>query len=254
MNKSYGTVGIILAAGRGSRLGDITQYRPKGAVEVRGKSLLEHQIEAFNEVGIKDPLIVTGYMADHRCFAGRNTIINRHWDQGNMVSSLLVGLDHVNDVSVIVSYSDIIYPPQALLSLLEWRTEIGILSSTRYAEIWSKRFDNPLDDLESLRLDKKGDILEIGTRVRSYEDIEGQFMGLLKIGGSFLPNIIKILKKLAPGELSMLDVTKLIQLLVESGTNVGARNYDGFWMEIDGPRDIEVAEHLYDKIFTHPVP
>ena len=52
---------IILAAGRGSRMGNLTDEKPKCLLEVFGKPLIEHQIEALTKGGIEDIAIVTGY-------------------------------------------------------------------------------------------------------------------------------------------------------------------------------------------------
>lgn len=51
---------VILAAGIGSRLGDITNGLPKCFLEVNGKSIIQHQIDTLKSFGIKDILIVTG--------------------------------------------------------------------------------------------------------------------------------------------------------------------------------------------------
>ena len=51
---------IILAAGVGSRLGDITKTLPKGLVDVNGKSIIERQISSFKKNGINDIVLVIG--------------------------------------------------------------------------------------------------------------------------------------------------------------------------------------------------
>ena len=52
---------IILAAGRGSRMGNLTNEAPKCLLEVYEKPLIEHQIEALTKAGIKEISLVTGY-------------------------------------------------------------------------------------------------------------------------------------------------------------------------------------------------
>ena len=53
--------GVILAAGRGTRMRNLTEAVPKPMVRVRGKPLLTHIIEGFLTAGINQVLIVVGY-------------------------------------------------------------------------------------------------------------------------------------------------------------------------------------------------
>lgn len=55
---------IILAAGQGKRLLPLTADVPKALLDIGGKSLIERQVEAFAENGLKDFVVVTGYGAD----------------------------------------------------------------------------------------------------------------------------------------------------------------------------------------------
>jgi len=55
---------IILAAGKGERLRPLTDNRPKCLVKLFGKSILEWQIESFQNLGITDITVVTGYLSD----------------------------------------------------------------------------------------------------------------------------------------------------------------------------------------------
>jgi NDP-sugar pyrophosphorylase family protein len=55
---------VILAAGRGTRMGALTGDRPKPMVEVRGKPILEHLLDRLRAAGITEAFIVTGYRAE----------------------------------------------------------------------------------------------------------------------------------------------------------------------------------------------
>jgi L-glutamine-phosphate cytidylyltransferase len=55
---------IILAAGQGKRLLPLTADVPKALLDIGGKTLVERQVEAFAENGLKDFVVVTGYAAD----------------------------------------------------------------------------------------------------------------------------------------------------------------------------------------------
>ncbi|MBU3968577.1 MAG: NTP transferase domain-containing protein [Euryarchaeota archaeon] len=52
---------VIIAAGKGTRMGPLTESRPKAMLQIANRPLLEHIIVAIKAAGIKDFLIVTGY-------------------------------------------------------------------------------------------------------------------------------------------------------------------------------------------------
>lgn len=79
---------IILAAGRCSRMKDLTDDRPKCLVELRGKPLLEWQLIALRAAGISEIAIVTGYKRELLCNRGLHEFHNPRWADTNMVSSL----------------------------------------------------------------------------------------------------------------------------------------------------------------------
>src|SRR3954462_8924134 len=55
---------VILAAGRGTRMRELTLDLPKPMIEVRGKPVLQHIVEGLRDAGIRRFLIVVGYRAD----------------------------------------------------------------------------------------------------------------------------------------------------------------------------------------------
>ena len=55
--------GIILAAGRGSRMRSLTDASPKCLTEIAGKTLLEWQMSTMRYAGIDDMIVVRGYQA-----------------------------------------------------------------------------------------------------------------------------------------------------------------------------------------------
>lgn len=56
-------IAVILAGGKGTRLGDLAKNLPKPMIDIAGKPLLERQVEWLKEFGIKKVILLTGYMA-----------------------------------------------------------------------------------------------------------------------------------------------------------------------------------------------
>lgn len=79
---------IILAAGRGSRMGGLTDTQPKGLVSLRGKPLLEWQLASLRAAGIHEIALVTGYRHEALSPYGLPMFHNPDWRRTNMVTSL----------------------------------------------------------------------------------------------------------------------------------------------------------------------
>ena len=69
-------------------------------------------------------------------------------------------------------------------ALLKCKSNIAVTIDTDWENYWRARSDDPLQDAESLKLTKEGSIYEIGRKPKSIDEIEGQYMGLMKFGVS----------------------------------------------------------------------
>ena len=101
------TRGIILAAGRGSRMGKETEDKPKCLTILNGKPLLEWQLSALQNAGIERIEIVSGYKGNLIQKYKLLTYSNPNWSKTNMVTSLFCVPPFKGDS--IISYSDIAY-------------------------------------------------------------------------------------------------------------------------------------------------
>lgn len=234
---------VILAAGRGRRLREATEERPKCLVEVAGRALVDHQVGALRGAGIDDIVIVTGYRADMLTGRGFETRHNPAWSETNMVASLLCAAD-VFDGPTIVSYADIVYPAEFVIALADTaqHADVAIAYDPQWLELWSRRFDDPLEDAETFRVD--GDrVAEIGARPTDVAEVEGQYIGLLGITPTGLSWFQAALTTHGPA----LDCTMALRQLIADGRTVRAVPVHGPWCEIDGPRDLEVAESVLEQ-------
>jgi choline kinase len=111
--------GLILAAGRGSRLGNYNQTA-KCLLEVAGRRLVDYQLEACAEAGVAPVAIVVGYCADDvREAVGIKAeyIHNARWEFTNSMVSFLLARDWING-PIVVMNSDILFHPEILTRVL----------------------------------------------------------------------------------------------------------------------------------------
>ena len=234
---------IILAAGRGSRLLTLTDDRPKCLVKLHGKPLINWQVEALQGSGIKEILVVRGYLKD-MISGDFETRENPRWSETNMVASMMCAKDWLEDSPCIVSYSDIIYPSEAVLKLMATSHPLSMLYDTNWKTLWEKRFDDPLSDAESFALDENGFVRDIGRPNVSLDEIHGQYMGLLK----FTPESTTWLSELLDNNQKLCDtmaMTDLLSTLIKQSKSVAGIPWDGTWCEVDDQKDLKVAEELF---------
>ena len=77
--------GVLLGAGRGSRLGRLTIDRPKCMVELAGQPLISWQVRSLRAAGIDDLAVVHGYKGDRIKCSNVEFIANPRWETTNMV-------------------------------------------------------------------------------------------------------------------------------------------------------------------------
>ena len=113
---------LILAAGMGRRLGNITADKTKAMVEVNGKTLIERTLEAILGAGIKRVVVITGHGADGlqtfvNTFQDRLEIVFVHnplYETTNNIYSLWLAREYLEADDTILLESDLIFDPEIL--------------------------------------------------------------------------------------------------------------------------------------------
>ena len=230
-----------MAAGRGSRLSPLTDTMPKCMVELNGKPLIGYIQKAAENPAISAVGVVVGYLAEKVETFDWIVVENKRWRTTNMIESLLSLDEWLSCDDCVVTYSDIFYGKEALVSLIKESTSsISILYSDSWKQHWIRRFENPLEDAENYKISKDSEVLKISGRANSMDDIDGQYMGLIK----FTPLGWKVFKeKYLATKNANIDVTNLLSLLIEDNNySIEAIKYSGVWGEIDSLSDLNFYE------------
>ena len=236
---------IILAAGQGTRLRPLTDDKPKCMVNVFGKDIISYQLNAFKRNQIDNVVVVKGYKAEVLNYPNITYYYNEKYDTTNMVYSLFTAEAEFND-DIIISYGDIIYSDKVLQTLLNDQHDFAMTIDLDWFNLWSARMENPLEDAETLKLNEKGEITELGKKPKSLEDISGQFMGLIKIKKDKLKEIQQFYHSLDKEShydgksFEQMFSTSFFQLLIDNGMSIHAVKVNGGWIEIDCQSDIEL--------------
>ncbi len=236
------TRAVILAAGRGSRMGAATEKSHKCLTPLGGKPLLSWQTEALRRAGIDDITVVKGYRAGLLTgdFAG---VINPRWSETNMVYTLFCTPPFAG--VTVVSYADIVYKAGHVQALLEQEGDIAITADRDWYRLWESRFENPLEDAETIRSD--GDrLVAIGGKTDDPGNIEAQYMGLLKFSEEGWATAYRLFRSLPAERQDKIDMTGLLAALLETGEKISVAFVQGGWCEVDNYSDVTT----YEKAIT----
>lgn len=253
------TQAIVLAAGQGTRLRPITNDKPKCLTPIDGKTLLDRQAAVLNAAGISKITVIGGYRIDQIKALGYNCEENPAFESTNMVSTLFCAeaiMDESEDL--LICYGDIIYQPENLTTVLETDAEMVLMVDKEWRKLWELRLENPLDDAETLKLSESDDVLELGKKPNNYDEIQGQYTGLIKIRKDKVKDLISFYHGLDKGatfdgqDFDNMYMTSFIQQLIDVNWQVKAALVNNGWLEIDSVSDLEAYQSLQDQGLLKP--
>ena len=248
---------IILAAGKGTRLKKYTKSQPKGMLQFSNKTLIQRQIDIYRDFGINDIIIITGYKSEKINYHNVKYYHNENYNSTNMLESFILARDEFDD-DIIVSYADIIFEKNVLMKLIESKSKLVVTVDLNWKKYWIERYDTFKYDLEGLKIDSKGYIIDIGDPNPIINDIDGRYIGLVK----FKKNILKKINSIYDTNRSLhwnkpwgksknifqkAYFTDLIYMIIKENIRVSSLKISGGWLEFDTNQDYERMNNLYKK-------
>jgi len=232
---------VVLAAGVGRRLGELTAARPKAMIEVGGVPLLERTLSALEASGFQDVLVVTGHCAEvideflayRRGSIQTRTLFNPKFAEANNVVSLLVAEEELYDGFCLLN-SDIVFDRSLLADV---RSNTGGVSLVVDG-------DEPLGPEEmKVELDGRGFVRRISKSLEP-ADSAGEYIGIARFDAASTGIVLEAAKALvAAGR---------VDLYYEDAIDASASALDARiittdrrkWTEIDDLADFERAQRV----------
>jgi dTDP-glucose pyrophosphorylase len=243
---------VILAAGRGTRMRELTADLPKPMIEVRKKPVLQHIVEGLRDAGIGKLVLVVGYRADAvRTFFGDgsrcNVAIQYTTQTVQDGTGRVVDLvrDFVGNRPFILAYGDILVDPANYKRVIDLPDDVEALLTVTRGEDVSKGgavFLNGQMELVDLR---EKSALEGGAPATppGSQELAPPFYnaGLY----AFRRTIFDFTAKLKPSPRGEYELTDAIRELAQSGKKVKALELTGEWADV---RDPEILARLNSKL------
>lgn len=235
-------IAVIMAAGKGSRLGEYTIDLPKSLLPLNktGKTLLDYNLQILDELGIEKIIIVTGFNSEHieehtKANDKIEIIYNPFWDSCNVLGSLYMALDQIKD-DFLFLHAD------TLADLKIWR----MLVNTKGEMILPYERKKCGEEEMKVVLDKNDKLLDI-TKEVSPEKSQGEFLGIAK----FSKNTVNFFKHKAEELFKKGSLNQYMEVVVQEAIknesiDIRAMDIlDNKFVEVDFEEDYLKAKQLF---------
>ena len=222
---------VLLAAGRGTRMRELTADLPKPMIEVRGKPVLQHIVEGLRDAGVRRFLIIVGYRADAvQNFFGDGARYKIDIQYATQVAQDGTGRvvdlarDFVGDSTFVLAYGDILVAPENYKRIVDLADDVeGLISVTRGEDV-SKG--------GAVFLNEKMELVDLREKSKPGEAASPWYNAGLY---AFRPSIFDFTTKLKPSPRGEYELTDAIRELAQSGKKVKAVELTGEWADVRDP-------------------
>jgi UDP-N-acetylglucosamine diphosphorylase / glucose-1-phosphate thymidylyltransferase / UDP-N-acetylgalactosamine diphosphorylase / glucosamine-1-phosphate N-acetyltransferase / galactosamine-1-phosphate N-acetyltransferase len=232
---------VLLAAGRGTRMRELTTDLPKPMINVRNKPILLRILEGLQAAGIKNFLIVVGYhseavrnyFGDGTCFGLRINYVSQHVQDG---TGRVVNLarDFADNSAFILGYGDILIDPQNYKRLIDLTDDVEAIITVTRGEDVSKG--------GAVFLNEKFELVDLREKSERSSAISEGAVPFYNAGlYAFRPSIFEFTANLQPSPRGEYELTDAIRELALSGKKVKALELTGEWADV---RDPEILARL----------
>jgi CDP-L-myo-inositol myo-inositolphosphotransferase len=233
---------VILAAGLGERLLPYTKEHPKPLIPVSGRPMLEHVIRTFKSVGIREFVIVTGYLghAIQKYFGDGSELEvtiryaqNPNYHKGNAMSLAAAQELLKNDEIFVLSMAD------HLMS--QHLVERALLHMDRQPLLCvdSKPIQpSKAEDATKVLVGSDGYIENIGKAIPSWNGID---TGLFLLNNTIF-DVINEMKEMT----NPLTLSRCVKQMIKSHRLWACDVSGSFWLDVDTWEDLTLAREVYN--------
>jgi len=239
---------IILSAGQGSRLGHLTDDRPKCLIEFNGRTLLDRQLDALAANGVEEVVVVTGFRDDQieaalkrRGDAGPRvrTVYNPFYKVADNLGSLFVAREEIAG-DVLVWNGDTLVSEDLMARVVGNRDQDGICVTIDRKEGYDE------DDMKVV-VDDAGRLHAIGKRL-DLAKVNAESIGLLAFRGAGAQTFRHAIERaIRASEGTTIWYLRVIHQIAQEAP-VWTLDINGHeWGEVDFPEDVESAQALTER-------
>ena len=238
---------IILAAGRGTRIPQVTKNKPKCLIRINGKTILERQLYYLRKLKIKDIVVIKGFKKNHINYKQISYIENKNYKNNEQLDSLFSAKSEFKE-DILILFSDIIYDFSIIKKIYhQKKNSISLAVDKNWRNRYEFRFDHPVDQADKVKINKKNNITKIGKKLK-LEETNGEFLGILKVSKNGCKVILEKYKKYKKKvNTANKQIHDFLNFLIKRGVVISSTPIKGKYMEIDTFNDYKLAKKMFKK-------
>ena len=235
--------GVILAAGRGVRMGDMNM--PKCLLKIGNLSLIQYQLSCLSQLGIDDVMIITGYnehmikehLVTERLDANIKYEFNENFENTNNLYSLFKAKNFVKD-DFICLHADLLFHRKILKKCYEHAADICLVVEKNTRQ-------------ETLRVKiENGKILQIN-KTMPINSADGNFIGMVKFRKAIHKALFDEMSEYIKQENRDAYFVAAIEKMIEHGISVEFIETENLpWIDIDEKAEFESAKKTFSTLVT----
>jgi len=245
---------IFIAAGEGSRLGNLTKDLPKPLIDVNGKSIIERQISLLRKNNVNDIVVTIGYKKEKFTFKNIEYVHNPNFREQEQTGSLMAARSKIVG-DVLIMFSDILFEEIILQQMLDSKGDIVIAVDKDWEKSYEGRHDNPKSEADKVLI-KDDKVIQISAKnieVNNENDV-AELLGLMKLSTKGSKILVEQYEKQENSHTGKFHdavsfkkakFVDILQELLSSGIVITPVSIKGKWCEIDTKHDLEIAKKIF---------
>ncbi len=230
--------GVILAAGKGTRLEPLTFSIPKEMIQIGGKPLIYHSVELFRKGGVDNIVVIVGnkkgaiidYLRDGK-WMGVDISYRFQQELNGVAKGVYVSRPLIDSTFAVTFGDEIIEPKENLIKeMVKLHKERGSRCTIGLASV-----KDP-ERYGIVKIDRDGRVLDLMEKPQKREDQErlrtgNSYLGIIGVY-IFEPEIFKFIEKTKPGAKGEYQITDSIRLMLKSGLPCFAVVHRGLYRDV----------------------
>ncbi|MGK5093017.1 phosphocholine cytidylyltransferase family protein [Deltaproteobacteria bacterium TL4] len=225
---------IIAAAGYDTRISEVVHEVPKAMLMIKGKSLLERQLDELKKFNIKNITIVRGYKKERIIVPEVHYIDNNDYEKTGILYSFFLASEKMTGKTILL-YSDILFGKDILEKLIYDASDFAVIVDKSWRDHYHNRIQHTVSEAELVTVEE-GWISHMGCDI-PYQEAYGEFIGLSAFsskGAEVAKNLYAELNQTVDkNSLFRKPLTTLFNGLIAKGEKITPIDILGGWFEID---------------------